>query len=110
MEEDAVLDLAARDPRMPWRDDVDFVAARGHAFGNRLHEGADGIPGEPRIGRRHHHHDVTGHDRPRARSTSRHGMISDSINTFDESFDWPRRRSMKMIGTSPMRKPRRLAS
>jgi hypothetical protein len=37
-------------------------------------------------------------------------MMSDSISTPDVSFDWPMRRSTKMIGTSPMRRPRRFAS
>ena len=37
-------------------------------------------------------------------------MMSDSMSTDEESFDWPMRRSTKMIGTSPIRKFRRFAS
>ena len=36
---------------------------------------------------------------------SRHGMISDSSEHADETFDCPCRRSTKMIGTSPIRQP-----
>ena len=41
--------------RMPRRHDVHMAAARGEPLGDRLHEGADGVSGEPRVGRGDEH-------------------------------------------------------
>src|SRR4051812_41001765 len=45
-----------------------------------------------------------------SRPISRHGATADSIRTARDSFDSPRRRSTKVIGTSLMRLPRRAAT
>src|SRR5690606_11848733 len=47
---------------------------------------------------------VCGRTRP-CFSVSRHGVLSDSSRTPDESFDAPSRRSMKMMGDSAMVRP-----
>ena len=104
---------------MPRQHDVDLVAARGDALGDRLHEGADRVAREPRVRASSPSRRRGGASRgllPRAAhapavpQTSRHGMIIDSSSTPLDSFDAPCRRSTKMIGTSPMRQPRRAAS
>ena len=41
---------------------------------------------------------------------SRHGVTADSTITARDSFDSPRRRSTKVIGTSPIVNPRRDAT
>ena len=67
----AVFLRRASDRRMPRRDQMHFVSARGHALGDRLHETADAVPGKAGIRRRDHHDDVGHVTRPRrARSLS----------------------------------------
>ena len=63
--------LRPRDERMPGRDDVDLVAARGDRRRDRLHERADAVPREPRIRRRHHHDDVAHVTGPRKQRAAR---------------------------------------
>ena len=58
MKEDAVLFAAARDGRMPRRDQVHLVAARGDAFRDGLHEAADAVARKSRVRRRDHHDDL----------------------------------------------------
>src|SRR5436190_83013 len=119
MEMDAVLGAGPRDRRVPWRDEVNLVPARGQSLGDRLHEAAHAVAGKARVRGRHHHDDVTrGHygdaggrwpTRP-PRITSRHGVSSDSSSTVEETFEYPSWRSTKTIGTSPIVQPRRAAS
>ena len=117
MKEDAALLASPAQQRMPRRHDVDFMAKRGDLGRDRLHERPDAVARKPRVRRRHHHDDVpcvhvvvgSGTRRPEL-NRSRHGMMSDSISTDDDTFDCPTRRSTKMIGTSARRKLRRLAS
>ena len=87
MEVDAVLFGVSRHERMPGRHDMHFMPARGDRRRNRLHERADAVPVEPRVGARHHHDDVACHGA--LRKSSRQGVISDSRSTELDTFDWP---------------------
>ena len=109
----ALVNRSSRQLRMPRQNHVDGVSACSQACRDGPHEGADRIPVEARIRRRHHHHSVSGVHGFRLnheRNCSRHGMKIDSSTTLVDSFDTPWRRSTKMMGTSPIRAPRRDAS
>ena len=94
VKEDAVLGFAARDQRMPWRDDMHFVAARRDVFRDRLHERADGIPREPGIRRRHHHDDVAHLSYARDWREGAAGRAQPQPPRHDERFDQHRRRQL----------------
>ncbi len=110
----AALARGTGDGRVPGCHEVDVVAAPRHLVRDRVHERADRIARKAGIRGRDHHHAMPAsgpfaHD-DGLRSTTRQGVMADSMTTVVESFDCPVRRSTKMMGTSPMRQPRRLAS